>query len=314
MVMRNRVLFFSWFLFTITLPIKVDGRVGSRGGGGDDTAKGMVVVESVYDFETTWSNVITALENNPNVKIVAQIDHAQAAESARLELSPNRLVVFGNPAAGTPLMQEQISVALDLPQKMLVWQADSSAVYVGYNSVEYLEGRHPGVEDAATFEAIGNALSTLAKASSGSEDLHVNNNDMKSVEEHKGLRTKRSDSDFETTWMRLIDAVEASPANIAFTVDHGQNAVPEGALNPTRLVVFGNPNLGTPLMQDSATTGVDLPLKIVVWQDGNGIVKVTTNGIRFLKRRHGLSSKLKDQLDAIEMAVENFVRVATETT
>ena len=59
-------------------------------------------------------------------------------------------------------------------------------------------------------------------------------------------------------------------------------------LNPTRLVVFGNPNIGTPLMQTSATAGIDLPLKILVWEDSNGDVFVSTNETRYLEHRHGL--------------------------
>lgn len=278
-------------------------------------AAGMVVTESKLDMETTWSNLISALEENANIRIVATIDHTAAAESAGLDdllTHPIRLVVFGNPNLGTPLMQEQLMAGIDLPQKMLVWQDssdDGGKVYVGYNSVEYLEFRHAGIDRADTFSTIKTALANLAMTATGQPQVDDDSSSsIRLLQGHRGLRTKRSDADFETTWTRLLDAIEASPANVAFTVDHSQNS--GGALNPSRLVVFGNPSVGTPLMQTSATAGIDLPLKILVWQDNNGYVRVTRNSVNFLKTRHGLDST---NLDSIEMALQNFVRVATQS-
>ena len=75
-------------------------------------------------------------------------------------------------------------------------------------------------------------------------------------------------------------------------------------------IVFGNPNIGTPLMQVSPTTGIDLPLKILVWQDPFGMVNVSYNDVYFLARRHGLEG-LDSNLEVIETALNNFVSAAT---
>ncbi|MDH3682183.1 MAG: DUF302 domain-containing protein, partial [Acidimicrobiia bacterium] len=97
-------------------------------------------------------------------------------------------------------------------------------------------------------------------------------------------------------------------ASVAFTVDHSAAAAPVGLdLRPTRLVAFGNPNLGTPLMQERATAGVDLPIKFLVWEDEHGQTFVTTNDER-LARRHRIR---KTDLGPIAAAVENFLAVAT---
>lgn len=72
-------------------------------------------------------------------------------------------------------------------------------------------------------------------------------------------------------------------------------------------MVFGNPNLGTPLMQARPTAGIDLPIRFLVWEDAEGQVWVTTNDER-LARRHRLR---RADLDAIAGAVENFLTVAT---
>jgi uncharacterized protein (DUF302 family) len=78
-----------------------------------------------------------------------------------MELPPTTLLIFGNPRLGTPLMQASRSVAIDLPQKMLVWE-DEGEVMVSYNDPQYLAARH-GIEGKEEIlETISNALENLA--------------------------------------------------------------------------------------------------------------------------------------------------------
>ena len=132
---------------------------------------GLAIVKSTKSFDDTLNDLLTILNNNANINIVAQIPHDLAAAGIGQVLSPNRLVVFGNPALGTPLMQQNRLVGIDLPQKMQVYmdvdEDGNPAVFVAYNMVEYLEGRHPGVDMAATFDTIANALANIASAAAG---------------------------------------------------------------------------------------------------------------------------------------------------
>jgi uncharacterized protein (DUF302 family) len=272
--------------------------------------RGMVIAESGQTFEATWNTLIAALEANPNINIVATIDHAAAAAGAGLDLEPNRVVVFGNPALGTPVMIAGRTAGLDLPQKMQVWE-DHHRVFVGYNSVEYLAARH-GAGDATTLDTIAAALAGLTATATGDHNdcaqKRHQNRGLRRVARRPGIATVASDADFDTTWSRLLGAIEASPASVAFTVDHGANS--GGTLPPTRLVVFGNPILGTPLMQQSPTAGIDLPLKILVWEDADGVTQVSTTDVRFLKQRHRLRH-VRTSLTAIDGAISNFVATAT---
>lgn len=291
---------------------EVEGSMDTSDDGDPRVIPGMVVVRSLFSFEDTYNNLITALEKAP-VTLVAEIPHSDAAASVGLPLEPNKLAVFGNPALGTPLMQENRQVGIDLPQKMLIWQEADENVFAGYNSVPYLEFRHEGIEDAEMpLATIAGALLNFASAASGvtKEEIQVKSNiDLEST----GVITEVSDADFETTWERLVAAIERSPANIAFTVDHSANAQQAGlSLPPTRLVVFGNPVLGTPLMQVSPTAGIDLPLKILVWKDDNGSVQVTTNDIDFIESRHMIEG-VNDGLNRINGALQNFMTAATDT-
>lgn len=76
------------------------------------------------------------------VKVFAHINHSGEAKAAGLELRPTEVLIFGNPKAGTPLMQKASTVAIDLPLKVLVWQDDQGHVHVAWNSPDYLAQRH----------------------------------------------------------------------------------------------------------------------------------------------------------------------------
>ncbi|NUB91625.1 DUF302 domain-containing protein [Haloterrigena sp. SYSU A558-1] len=128
---------------------------------------GLITAESDADFETTVARVEPALEVR-DLLLVATIDHAENAESADMDLPPTTLFLFGNPAAGTPLMRASRSVAIDLPQKLLVWEADGQ-VFVTYNDPRYLARRHDleGVDQQLT--GVADALADLASAVAGTE-------------------------------------------------------------------------------------------------------------------------------------------------
>ena len=126
-------------------------------------------VVSVRSNETT-SETAERLESiliEKGMKIVARVNHATAASSIGEVLLPTELFIFGNPQAGTPLMQSQQTMALDLPQKMLVWQDADDAVWISYNDPSYLAQRH-GIDDrAALIEKTTIALAGIARAAAG---------------------------------------------------------------------------------------------------------------------------------------------------
>ncbi len=102
---------------------------------------GLIVKESNLDFETTYATIRDRIENNPNLKIILELDHRKNAASKDLELRPTKLLVFGNPNLGTPLMQVSPTLAIDLPQKIIVYQ-EKDQVYIAYNDPAYLKQRH----------------------------------------------------------------------------------------------------------------------------------------------------------------------------
>lgn len=274
----------------------------------DPRIPGMVLVESNRSFDDTWSTLIGALEANPNISLVATVDHGAAAESVGLDLEPNRVAIFGNPNLGTPLMQLNQVAGLDLPQKIQVF-VRRDQVWVGFNDASYLRVRHD-LGDEPALETIAGALRNLA-GGAADNDVEGTGRFLRTLGSQPGLLSATSDADVDTTWNRLLAAIDASPANVAFTVDHQANAASVDLdLRPTRLVAFGNPNLGTPLMQARPTAGIDLPIKFLVWEDEGGRTQVTTNDPRFLQFRHRAR---RVDLDPIVNAVDNFLAVATSS-
>jgi uncharacterized protein (DUF302 family) len=151
---------------TQTSDSETDGNANGDGAIGVEEGAGLVTVDSTQSFEATVDRITTAIENNDALTLVTIVDHAANAESVGLSLPPTTVLVFGNPNLGTPLMQASRSVAIDLPQKLLVWEENGS-VYVSYNDPEYLAARH-GIEDMdETLSTIAGALESLATGQSG---------------------------------------------------------------------------------------------------------------------------------------------------
>jgi len=76
------------------------------------------------------------------VTLFALVDHSGEAEKAGMKMRPTKLLIFGSPKAGTPVMLAAPSIAIDLPLKILVWEDAQAKVWVSYNSPAYLQERH----------------------------------------------------------------------------------------------------------------------------------------------------------------------------
>ncbi|WP_049926113.1 DUF302 domain-containing protein [Halopiger goleimassiliensis] len=126
-----------------------------------------------------------------------------------------------------------------------------------------------------------------------------------STHSDSGLVTLESDADFETTVSRVGPALEERGLTLVATVDHAANATTvDEDLPPTMLFLFGNPAVGTPLMQASRSTAIDLPQKLLVWAaDGDGYV--TYNDPDHLAARHDLEG-VDEQLTGVEEALADL--------
>jgi uncharacterized protein (DUF302 family) len=107
--------------------------------------KGLVQVASPYSVEETVKRLQSILAQK-GLQVFALVDHSGEAEKVGMKMPATKLVIFGSPKAGTPLMVAAPTLAIDLPLKALVSQDGGGKVWVSYNSPEYLQQRH-GVPD-----------------------------------------------------------------------------------------------------------------------------------------------------------------------
>jgi len=102
---------------------------------------GIVILPTHSSVDTTVGKLKGILEAG-GVKIFAIVDHSGEAARAGLKMPNTKLLIFGNPKGGTPLMLAAPTIALDLPLKILVWEDSSGNTFVTYNSVDFLAQRH----------------------------------------------------------------------------------------------------------------------------------------------------------------------------
>ena len=122
-------------------------------------AEGIVDLPTHSSVDETVARLQSMLQEK-GVQIFALIDHSREAKRAGFEMRPTKLLIFGNPKAGTPLMLAAPSIAIDLPLKLLVWEDASGQVWISYNTPEYLQKRHALPQNLAA--ALG-AVEVLAK-------------------------------------------------------------------------------------------------------------------------------------------------------
>ena len=126
-------------------------------------ADGMIDVQSDFNVKETTDRLESIL-NKKGMAIFNRIKHSESAWKVGIELRETELLIFGNPKVGSPLMKCQQSVAIDLPQKALVWEDHESKVWISYNDPAYLEKRHGISICGEVISKIKNALSGITKA------------------------------------------------------------------------------------------------------------------------------------------------------
>ncbi len=127
--------------------------------------RGIITQPSQHSVDRTVERLTVQLQAK-GVTLFALVDHSGEAAKVGMKLPPTKLVIFGNPKAGTPLMLAAPSVAIDLPLKILVWEDAQGKVWLSYNSPAYLQQRHGLPEALLPNIAVVEALARAAGASS----------------------------------------------------------------------------------------------------------------------------------------------------
>jgi uncharacterized protein (DUF302 family) len=130
----------------------------------DNTVKmknGIVNVPTNHSVDEAVERVKIILQSK-GITLFALVDHSGEAEKVGLKMPPTKLLIFGSPKGGTPLMLAAPSIAIDLPLKILVWQDGQGKVWISYNSPEYLKERHGLPAELLPNIAVVDTLATSA--------------------------------------------------------------------------------------------------------------------------------------------------------
>jgi uncharacterized protein (DUF302 family) len=128
---------------------------------GQPTSKGVVSIPSHHSVDDTVARIKSTLQSQ-GITLFAVIDHSGEAARAELKMPDTKLIIFGSPKAGTPLMLAAPSIAIDLPLKILVAEDAQGKVWVSYNSPDYLKERHGLPENLVANIAVVGTLAAKA--------------------------------------------------------------------------------------------------------------------------------------------------------
>jgi uncharacterized protein (DUF302 family) len=127
------------------------------------SVNGIVDIASNHSVEETLER-LQGILHAKGVALFALVDHSGEAEKIGMKMRPTKLLIFGNPKGGTPLMLAAPSSAIDLPLKILVWEDANDKVWISYNSLAYLKERHGLPVDLMPNIAVVELLATQAGA------------------------------------------------------------------------------------------------------------------------------------------------------
>jgi len=145
---------FAALLTVLVLPsVAEDKRVNEQ--------NGIVTILSNHTVDETVER-LKALLQSKRVTLFALIDHSGEADKVGMKMPPTKLLIFGNPKGGTPLMLAAPSIAIDLPLKVLVWEDTHGKVWLSYNSPNYLGSRHGVPQDLLKNIAVVESLAAQA--------------------------------------------------------------------------------------------------------------------------------------------------------
>ncbi len=130
-----------------------------------EAADGVINVQSSFKVKATADRMESILKEK-GMTVFNRINHSEGANKVGIKLRDTELIIFGNPKVGSPLIKCQQSVALDLPQKALIWADETAQVWISYNDPKYLEKRHDIAGCEQVISKIEKALAGIAKSAS----------------------------------------------------------------------------------------------------------------------------------------------------
>jgi uncharacterized protein (DUF302 family) len=244
----------------------------------------------------------TAILEKQGFDIVLIVNHTDAAKSVGLELRPTQVIYARQPRILERLtLKRSDTVGIDLPLKFLVYEDENGEIQDTSNPVGYLVDRHDIKPKDFLLRWLQRRVNQFGKPASG-------------------LVTIKSSQSLADTVDSLIAEIESRagagfriPLVLDFTEDDRDRNKHRhrGKLPQQVLIVFGNPNVGTPLMQADQLIGLDLPQEYLVWEHRDGRVHITWNDPFFIAARYNIQGE-NGRLAAIDAALLAIAEIGAD--
>lgn len=219
-----------------------------------------------------------------------------------VEYPGNTTLMFGNADMGTPLMQENIKVALDLPLKTSMYNHEGKS-YIVYNSPSYLQKRY-NLSNSVALQKIGAWMSI---------NLGTDDTAESSINYLEGIVEIKSPFDFNTTKDKVRTQIDSTAgAKLIKEIDHKENAKKNGLdMNEATIFIFDLDDVGRTLIKENPSMAIDLPTKVLVYENEEGETMVAYNHPYYLAKRHHLD-KDASELKTIDKALGSISTLSTQ--
>lgn len=250
------------------------------------------------------------LSQIPKGQFVLSVDHHRLAAEEGVYTPPAILTVFSDPQVNTPLIQINPRVGLDLPFKILTYtEPDTSHVALAFTSSAFIAKRH-----GLTIIQLGAYFQSMRKITGQYNDTLIAPEDLSQVLPGFGIKTIRSEFDFQTTEDKIKAVVMAQSdtkwfGEVDYTADAKKLSVD---ILPAKLLLFGGPAPGAQAMKTSPKIGLDaFCQKLLVFENSSGDVFIAFNDIAdFAQLYYGFSTKPQEMIN--QRLLETFVTAVTE--
>ena len=248
-------------------------------------------VKSQYDVNTTINAIVNAIESKKGFGVFNIVDHQKNAQNVGLEMNAMKVIIFGNPNGGTPLMNLDTRIAYDLPLRIMAFEDANKQTWVAYKEPLELYERYD-VNASPIVANVSKLLKSLALINAGENDTLILADEK--VSDSPELVQMKSRYSVDETVTNLTELIGSKAGLGVFgVVDHLKNAQKVGLTQPSaKVIFFGNAKAGTPLMLQDAFIGYELPLKIMVFEDSNSDVWMMYKNPHLYSRDFGITNEV----------------------
>lgn len=264
---------------------------------------GMVLVES----KKTVAEGIAALRalnfSDTESTLLAVVDHAKSAASVGLSLPPTSVALIGTPNLTSSLLLADGAIGHEFPHAILLATSPLGKVYTGYTAPSMLFRRYSVDANRDILVRLDRALAKLASSASGTSvapmTLDFDVERFKTVEPREGLSMSAGTGSAQAAFENVLKSLRAAAPNVGIALEVMHNSTTSG--HESGVVIFGNPKLGTSVMQASFTAALDLPVRIGVYTSSVDSAKfnVVYASPLWIGERHnvtGIEPRLADAL------------------